>query len=647
MEDKKKILNKALEYHRKGKFNDAISIYLKILPEQNKNSQLLFVLGTAYIQIKKYDLAIDYLKKSISINQNNLGAYNNLGGALQNLKRYEQAINIYNEAIKINPNFSDLYNNLGNCFLSLKKYENAIENYKKSLKINSENFVALNNLGNTFKEINNYEEAINYYKKAININPNYYMVYSNLGNALSDIKKYEEALNIYKNLIKLKPNYKYIAGKIIHTKMLICDWINFDNEINSLLNSLNNNNKTISPYQLLSLVDNPNYHKICSEIFAKDKFLKLKNEEKFKLKKSSKTKIGYFSPDFRDHAVLHLIMDVFKNHDKSKFEIYAFSFSPENDDKMTEEIKNYFTKFIDIRKTSNEEVAKICRKIGLDIAIDLCGYTAWNRAEIFLHRAAPIQINYLGYPGTMGSKFIDYILADKTLITDEDRINYSEKVIYLPNCYQANIKNNNISKKNFKRTDFGLPDKGFIFCNFNSNHKITPEIYDLWINILKKVPDSVLWLMKSNSIASKNLWKEAEKRNVEKNRIIFAEHLPKDEHLKRIKFADLFLDTFPYNAHTTASDAIRMGVPIITLKGKSFASRVSASILNQVNLMELITTNKDDFQNFAINLAKDKKKLKKIKDDLKISLSKSTLFDSVKFTKDIENLFLKLINEKN
>jgi len=339
-------------------------------------------------------------------------------------------------------------------------------------------------------------------------------------------------------------------------------------------------------------------------------------------------------------------MDIFKNHNKSKFDIYAFSFGPEKDE-MTEEVKNYFTKFIDIRKKSDEEVAKLCREIGVDIAIDLCGYTAWNRAEIFSYHAAPIQINYLGYPGTMGAEFIDYIIADKIIIPDQDKINYSEKVIYLPNCYQPNIKNKNVSKKDFKRIDFGLPNKSFIFCNFNSNHKITPEIFDLWMNILKKIPNSVLWLLKSNTLASKNLWKEAKKRNIEKNRIIFAEHLPKDEHLERIKLADLFLDTFPYNAHTTASDAIRMGIPIITLMGKSFASRVSASILNQVNLKELVTTNKDDFQNLAIKLAKDKKKMKKVKDDLKISLSKSTLFDSVKFTKDIENLFLKLINEKN
>ena len=648
MEDNQKILNKALQLHQQGKVSEAISMYLKVLPEQEKNSQLLFLLGTAYIQINNFDLAVKYLKKTIFFDQNNLGGYNNLAGALHNLKRYEEAIDIYNKIIKIKPKHSDAYNNLGNCFLNLKKYEDAIENYKKSLKLNSKSYVAYNNLGNVFKELNDYNEAINNYKKSINLNSNYYIAYNNLGNALQDIKKYEDALTIFNKLFKLKPDFKYLVGKIIHNKMLICDWNNINSEIKSLTSSLNSNSKIITPYQLICLTDNPEYHKLASKIFAEDKFLISKEKEQKKIiKKNLKPILGYFSPDLRDHAILHLIMDVFKNHNKSKFDIYAFSFGPGKDDEMTEEIKNYFTKFIDIRKKSNEDVAKLSREIGVDIAIDICGYTAWNRSEIFMHRAAPIQINYLGYPGTMGADFIDYIISDKTIITDEDKVNYSEKVIHLPNCYQANIKNKNLSKKNFQRIDFGLPDEDFVFCNFNLNHKIIPEIYDLWMNILNKTPNSVLWLLKSNSTASENLWKEAEKRNIKKNRIIFADHLPKEEHLKRIKLADVFLDTFPYNAHTTASDTIRMGVPIITLKGKSFASRVSASILNQVNLNELVTNKKEDYQNIAINLAKDKKKMKKIKDELKISLSKSTLFDSVKFTSDLENIFLKLFNEKN
>ncbi len=647
MEDIKKKIDIALQLHQKGKVNDAISLYLKIFSKHEKNSQLLFLLGTAYLQINKFDIAIKYLKKSISLDKNNLGGYNNLGAALQNIKYYDDAVDVYSKLIEIKPNSFEAYTNIANCYFHKKNYNAAIENYKKSLEINSKNYIAYNNLGNTFKELGNYEEAIKSYNRTLDFNSNYYVAYYNLGKTFQSIKRYDEAIKNYEKLIELKPDYKYAFGNAIHAKMLICDWENYDDKIENIINLIDQNYKTITPYQIISLIDEPEFHKLSSEIFAKEKFtISKKNQTDKILEKNSKIKLGYFSPDFRDHAVLHLIMDVFKNHNKSKFEIYAFSFGPE-DDEMTEEIKKYFTKFIDIRKKSDEEVLKLCQKFGIDIAIDLCGYTAWNRAEIFSKRLAPIQINYLGYPGTMGSKLIDYIIADEIVIPEKYKNNYLEKVIYLPNSYQPNVKNKKISSNNFKREDFGLPSESFVFCNFNSSHKINPKIFDIWMKILKEVPNSVLWLLKSNSLASENLWKEAKKRNIEENKIIFAEYMSNDQHLERIKLADLFLDTFPYNAHTTASDAIRMGIPIITLMGKSFASRVSSSILNQVNLSELVTTNKDDLKNLAINLAKDKKKLKKVKDSLKNSLSKSALFDSVKYTGDLENIFLKLLNEKN
>tara|TARA_Y100000741_G_scaffold311822_1_gene256039 strand:- start:133 stop:2079 length:1947 start_codon:yes stop_codon:yes gene_type:complete len=643
-----KSLDQAIELHKKGYAEEALSLYLNMLSEKNKNSKLLFHIGNAYLQTKRFDLAIEYYKKTISTDQNHFKAYNNLGGTLSTLGRYEEAIEIYKKTLKINPDFSDAYSNLGSCYHNLNQYEDSIFNYNKAIKLNPNNFSAHNNLGSAYKEINQNENAISSYNKAIQINPDYYIAYNNLGNLFQEIKLFENAVENYRKVIELKPDYKYVIGKLMHARMRISDWQNYEEHLDKLIYSLKKNNKTINPFPFLSLIDNPGYHKINAEIYAKDKFIGPKKKQiKNKIIKNKKIKLGYFSPDFRNHPIFHLIKEIFQFHNKSKFEIYAFSFGPKDNDNSLEEVKSFFTKFIDIRNMSDKEVANLSQEIGIDIAIDLCGYTAWNRANIFYLRAAPIQINYLGYPGTMGADFIDYIIADKTVIPENEKINYSEKVVYLPNCYQPNTKIYNLTKKKFVRVNFNLPEDGIIFCNFNSSYKITPNIFNIWINILKNTPKSVLWLLKSNNAASENIWITAEKEGIDRSRIIFTDRLPHDEHLKRIALADIFLDTFPYNAHTTASDTIRMGVPIIALMGKSFASRVSASILNQVNMPELITTNTENFQNLAINIATNKKKLKKIKDDLKNSLSNSPLFDSVRFTKDLETLYQKILDEKN
>ena len=396
----------------------------------------------------------------------------------------------------------------------------------------------------------------------------------------------------------------------------------------------------------LGLIDNPSASRLSSEIFVKDKIAKpSKIKPLAKYKNHKKPRIGYYSADFCDHAVLHLMMDVFRNHNKSLFDFFGFSFGPDKNDNWRNEVKNYFIKFEDVTKISDKEVADLSRKLEIDIAIDLTAFTSNSRSGIFSYRAAPIQINYLGYPGTMGAEYIDYIIADEVIIPKENLNFYSEKVLYLPDCYQANMSQKNISKKQFKRGDFGLPDNAFVFCSFNNNYKITPYIFDIWMNILKKVPNSVLWIFKSNETASRNLKRETELRGVDPNRIIFASYLPNDEHLKRISLADLFLDTFPYNAHVTASDAIRMGIPILTLTGNSFASRVGASILSCIGIKELITRNKREYQELGIELALNTNKLYKIKKRLRDSLSKSSLYDSHLFTKNLENIYFNLFNK--
>ena len=641
-----KKFEESFNLHKQGKIKEALETYLKILPEQKNNSKLNYLIGVIYLQSKKFELAVDFFEKTINLDKNNLGAYNNLGASLQQLRRFEQAVKVYEKVLSFKPDFTDALNNLATCFANLKKYDQAISYFEKILKINKNNSVVYNNLGNIYKELNQHKKSIENYNKALEINPNYHLTYLNLGDTLIELKDYNGALINYKNLIKLSPKHYFIEGKILHTNMQICNWENYENDIKNLIQSLEKHEKIIDPFSIISLTEKADHQKRASEIFSNYKFPTQLENKINSDKNNLKTRLGYFSPDFCDHPVLHLIFDVFKNHNKNKFEIFAFSFGPRKKDEMTKQVKKYFNKFIDINDKSDEEVAMLSRKMGIDIAIDLCGFTNFNRAGIFSQRAAPLQVNFLGYPGTMGSTFIDYLIADRIVIPEDQKLNYSENIAYLPNCYQPNMAVKNISKTKITRNEEGLPVDAFVFCNFNSNYKITPEIFEVWMNILKNVSNSVLWLLETNNESSKNIIKEAKKNNISENRIIFAKHLPNKDHLKRIELADIFLDTFPYSAHTTASDFVRVGIPLITLKGESFASRVASSILNQVNLNELVTKNKNEYQELAISIGMDNEKLKNLKEKLKGSISDSNLFNSVLYTKHLEDLFINL-SKKN
>ena len=646
MENSTKLIERGFELHKKGDIKKALKLYIEVLSSQKSNPKLFFLIGTAYLQIGNFREAVNYFNKTITLDPNNLGAYNNLGAAFQNLKQYNEGVKIYKKLISINPNFSDGYNNLGNCLIHLNKYERAIENFNKTVELNPDNFVAITNLANAQKEIFKFEEAINNYEKSINLNKNYLLAYNNLANTFHELGKYEEAVKNYKKVFEINRNYKFILGRLIHSQMYLCDWEGYKENIDLLVSGLKGREKICAPFVVLSNIDSPELQKICSEINAKEK-APSENYEYLKIKKKNeKYKIGYFSSDFRNHPVLHLIRDVFKYHDKSKFKIYGFSFEPQKNDEMTREIKDYFSEFIEVKHMSNEYIRDLCRNKDLDIAIDLCGFTSYNRFEIFSYRLAPIQINYLGYPGTMGSKCFDYIIADKNTIPKEEQGNYSEKIIYLTNCYQPNSNYQNIKENSFIKKNFSLPEKKIIYSNLGSNHKITPQMFDTWMNILKKVPESILWLMTSNEYAMNNIRNEASKKDIEKGRIIFANHLPHNDHLERLKLADIFLDTFPYNAHTTASDSIRMGVPIVTLSGRSFASRVCTSILNQVKMEKLSAKSLKNYENIAIELGNNKNKLNQVKKEIKNNCINSSLFKVQDYTKDLEKKFIELIEKQ-
>ena len=641
-------LNKALNHHKNNKLNKALEIYLKLFKTEKNNLNLLYLIGTIYVQSKKPELSINYFKQALKIDPNSLECLNNLGGAYYELNKYNEAVYIFEKLLNLNPSNKNAKKNLASCFAGLKRFEEALQLYKNIVEENSDDFVAYNNLGNIYKRLNNYQEAIKNYKKCLKINNKYTLAYNNLGELLCTLGLYEDGLKMYNQLSLINPEYNKITSKIIHAKQKICDWNNYKNLKLKVIDDIQNS-KSINPFILLSIVDNPKIQKLCSENFINEKFKYLEIKKNKPIIHNKRPKIAYFSSDFKDHPVLHLSLDIFKNHNKSKFEIIGFSLLKNKKDKWNRDIEKYFSEFFYVHDKSDEEIAKLCKKMNIDIAIDLNGFTNEGRQGIFFNRAAPIQINFLGYPGTLGAKFYDYIIADKIVIPDSKKDNFTEKIIYQNNCYQPNMQERKVSKKNLKRSDFNLPDNKLVYCNFNSSFKITPKIFKIWMEILKEVPESVFWIYCNNGATEKNLKNEARLNGVDENRIIFTKRIDIDEHLKRIKLADIFLDTFPYGAHTTASDAIRMGLPLITIKGNSFVSRVSSSILHQVNLEELITSNTENYKNLAIKIGKNKDYLNKLNQKLLVSIKKTSLFNSKKFTKNLENNYIKILktHEKN
>ena len=680
MKDIKKLIEQGFELHRQGKVHRALEFYLKAISNNSKNPNLFFLIGTAYLQIKDFENSVIYLNKCIVLDPKNIGAQNNLGGAYQNLKKYSKSIEVFKKLLTINPKFTEAYNNIGNCYFQLNKHQDAIENFKKSIEIDPKNFVAysnianvyrelklfeksilnykksielnnkyflaFNNLANVYKDISKFDEAIINYRKAIKINDKYVSAYENLGNVFHETAKFNEAANNYKKAYDINQDHHYVLGRLIHNKMYICEWAEVESYRKILISKLKDNKKVSTPFELLSIIDDPEIHLLASKMYFDEKYLTNNFEiSKMKKNKSDKIKIGYFSPDFRNHPVLHLIKDVFKHHDKSKFEVYAFSFEKHKNDEFTAEIKDFFNKFIEIKDLSDKEVYELTREIDIDIAIDLCGYTAFNRVKLFSNRVAPIQINYLGYPGSIGTNFMDYIIADQIVIPKDEIKNYSEKVVYLPNCYQPNSNYEKLKIKDLRKKDFSLPEDKVIFCNFGSNFKINAKTFDSWMNILEKVPNGILWLLKSNDESVENLKSEAQKRNIKKERIIFASKISQKEHLERLTLADIYLDTFPYSSHTTASDAIRMGIPIITLIGRSFPSRVCASILEQVNLSKLVAKTNEEFEEKATYFGNNRNKLLELKEELVNSCQTSSLFKIENFTKQLETIYINLVKK--
>jgi predicted O-linked N-acetylglucosamine transferase (SPINDLY family) len=462
-----------------------------------------------------------------------------------------------------------------------------------------------------------------------------------LGVTLQYQGRLEEAIASFERAVSLEPGYAVAESQLIHQKRHICDFSVAETLLEAS-SRLGIAGATIPPFIALTWSDDPEQNFLRAKAYAAEKYSQQSEPPPVMSSDvSGRLKIGYFSADFHNFPGMYLMAGLLESHDRERFEVFAFSYGPDKDDAMRRRIVEAVDHFIDIKDMSTKEIVQLSRDHGIDIAIHRNGYTTNARTELFQNRLSPIQISYLGYPGTLGADFIDYLVADPIVIPEEQREFYAEKIMYLPDTYQPNDNTREIAETKTTRADFNLPEGAFVFCCFNQNYKISPQEFDIWMRVLGKVEGSVLWLLKSNKWAEANLLSEAEGRGIDPSRLVFAERLPQSEHLARHKHADLFLDTFNYNAHTTASDALWAGLPVVTKQGKQFAARVGASLLTAVGLPELITESEDDYERLILDLATDDQKLALVKDKLIANRLSAPLFDTARYTRNFEEGLLR------
>jgi predicted O-linked N-acetylglucosamine transferase (SPINDLY family) len=600
--------------------------------------------GTALTQLNRYCEAIECYDKVLSLQPDNAEGWSNKGLALYALERYDEAMRCYDKVLSLQPDNAEGWSNKGLTLHALERYDEAITHFDKALILKSEYSQAWFNKGVTLDELKLNEEALAHYDKALSLKSEYGEAWFNKGVTLYGLQHYDEAIECYEKVISLKSDIDWIYGDLLHTKMRICSWTGLEESLGSISKKIIENKRVMQPFSLLGLNDDAFLHKKTSEIYIESKYpFNDALGAILKRPKNQKIRIGYFSANFHNHAVGNLIAELFELHDKTQFELIGFSFGPIVKDGVRQRLEKPFHEFIEVGNKSDIEVAQLSRSLNIDIAVDLSGFTQNLRTGIFSYRAAPIQVSYLGYTGTIGASYFDYIIADTIVIPVQSQHFYSEKIVYLPNSFQVNDRQRPISDRLFTRQELNLPEDGFVFCCFNSNHKILPATFASWMRILKAVEGSVLWLLQDNSRAVENLRKEADQLGVDAKRLVFAERMTLSEHLARHRQADLFLDTLPFNAHTTTSDALWTGLPVLTVMGESFASRVAASLLIGIGLPELITNTQKEYEALAIELAGSPQKLRDVKLKLASNRLTSPLFDTPIFTKNIESAYSKMV----
>ncbi len=549
-----------------------------------------------------------------------------------------EAMELLRKAVRSGPHFAVASNDLGNLLAMQGMLAEAAASYRQAIAEAPDFAEAHNNLGNLLQMTGSLEEAVACYRTAIGLLPGYAEAFRNLGSALRRLDRLDEAVTALRTAIEIDPGFTAAISQLAHQSKELCDWSRLDELTAQLIEIVEAGSAAVNPFVFLSLDTTPRQQWLCARRWAAEQ-LGAAGERPTASKGRDRITVGYLSADFQEHATAHLTAELFRLHDRERFRVIGYSYGRDDGSAARRHLKESFEEFVDLLDCSHAESAARIRADGVDILVDLKGYTTDARPEILVLRPAPIQVSYLGYPGTMGSDAVDFVLVDRQVVPADEQPHFTERLVHLPDCYQVNDRRRPIARKP-ARAECGLPEAGFMFCCFNSVYKITAPMFDIWMRLLGGVPGSVLWLLDSNATAVANLRREAESRLAGgAARLAFAPSLPNPAHLARFAAADLFLDTLPYNAHTLASDALWGGCPVMTCAGRAFPGRVAASLLRAVGLPELVTQTLADYEALAFELALDPLRLRAIREKLQGNRLTTALFDSRRFTRHIESAF--------
>jgi len=626
-----------------GRPADAVACYERALALKPDLADAHNNLGNALQSLDRLEDAVAHYEAAIRLNPRLVEAHSNLGNTLRALDRSEDAIARYRQAIAVRPDYAEAHYNLGNALGALNRHEEAIASLRRALAINPDLVVAYTNLGSVLYRVGRYEDAIAQCRTALAIDPDHVGAHNNLGNALAKLKRLEEAQACYRRVIALEPGQANARSMSFELSRQMCDWSRSEIELRALIADIETDRLPVQPFEVVTAVDDPGFQlRVARRYVEAERLAGLSPLAAGARYQHDRIRLAYLSADFREHATGFLTAELFERHDRRRFELFAISWGPDDGSSLRRRLERSFDRFIDVRDIPDPEVAREMRDLEIDIAVDLNGFVEGCRPAIPARRPAPIQVSYLGYPGTMGADYIDYAVVDTRIASADQQAFYSEKLVFLPECYQPNDRLRPITEGTPSRAEWGLPERAFVFACFNAPYKITREIVDVWMRLLQAVQGSVLWLLGDNPWQESHLRREAEAQGVGPERLVFAPRLRLPEHLARHRLADLFLDTVPCNAHTTASDALWAGLPLLTCRGRSLVARVSGSLLHAIGLPELVTTSLGEYEAMALELARSPELLAELRARLQSNRATSPLFNAERLARHLEAAYTEM-----
>ncbi|MEO8302747.1 MAG: tetratricopeptide repeat protein [Betaproteobacteria bacterium] len=635
-------------HHRRGialrnerRYDEALASFDAALAIAPRHAQALNNRGVILMDLGHYDEALESVDRALSARPDFVEALNNQGAVHRDLGHHAAALASFDRALAIDPDLAETLNNRGAVLLDQRKSIEALASFDRALALKSGFAAAFVNRAIALRALKRFPEALASFDAALAIAPDVAGAWRNRGELLSESGRLGEAIADFERALALDPELTKAKVALLQARMAIADWRDYDATVRWVIAEVRLGRNSVNPFAFLGMSDLPQDQLQCARTWIRNECspspIAVWTGERYD---HARIRIAYLSADFREHPLGYLMAGLFERHDRSRFETIAVSFGPDSESPMRARLKAAFERFIDADAMSDREVANLLRRMEVDIVVDRNGFTTGSRTGILAMRPAPIQVNYLAFPGTMGADCVDYVVADRIVIPPEEVGWYSEKVVHLPDSYQVNDNTRPIAAHTPNRRAAGLPESGFVFCSFNNVYKITPAMFDVWMRLLEAVDGSVLWLLEGNVAAPANLRREASMRGVAPERLVFAPRMSNEYHLARHRLADLFLDTLPCNAHTTASDALWAGLPVLTCSGTTFAGRVAESLLRAVGLPELVTRSIEEYESSAQALARDPERLLSIKAKLAQHRDRYPLYDTDRSRRHIEAAYV-------